>query len=274
MSAPRFIASDIDGTFLDNNHRVSKQTREVVLRAADAGAQFALATGRPHRWIAPVLEQLPLRPLCVTSNGAVIYDSRADRVVRAVELAPEVMGDVVATAQEIFARHGGVSVAAERAGRSAADPLEELYIVDETYAESTEFRGFGVHSALDVVAAPAVKLILRNLGLSSLEMFELLAPHVDPADAHVTYSMSEGLLEVAAPGVTKALGVSELAAGYGVDAADVIVFGDMPNDIEMIRWAGRGIAMGNAAQVVKDAADEITAPNHQGGVAAVLERWF
>src|SRR5690625_6376044 len=71
MDAPKFIASDIDGTFLNPDHRVVPRNRDVVTRAVEDGAKFALATGRPYRWIQPILEQIPLRPLCVTSNGAV-----------------------------------------------------------------------------------------------------------------------------------------------------------------------------------------------------------
>lgn len=272
--SPKFIASDIDGTFLDPNHRVTKRTREVVVRAVEAGAHFALATGRPHRWIMPVLEQLPLRPLCVTSNGAVIYDSAEDAVIRAEELSPQVMTEVVETALEVFARYGGASVAAERAGRSSRDPLDELYVVDEIYAQSADYSGFGVAPVAEVIAQPAVKLIVRNLHLSSSEMFALLNPLVDPDSAHVTFSMPDGLLEIAAPGVTKEHGVSYLARHYGVDRADVVAFGDMPNDMEMIRWAGHGVAMGNAIDVLQQAADEVTTTNAQAGVAAVLERWF
>lgn len=272
--APRLIASDIDGTFLDPNHRVSPRLREVVMRAVNSGTYFALATGRPHRWISQVLEQLPIRPLCVTSNGAVTYDTEQDCVIRAVELAPETMADIVATAREVMADHGGIAVAAERAGRTAHDPLESLYVVDQTYADNTEWGGYGLMPSDSVFEEPAVKLMLRSINFSSSELYDLIAPHVDPEAAHVTYSMPEGLLEIAAPGVTKATGVAELASRFRLDAADTVVFGDMPNDIEMIQWAGLGVAMGNAEDAVKDVADFVTAPNSEAGVAQVLERWF
>lgn len=274
MPAPRLIASDIDGTFLDPAHRVTKRTRDAVVRAVEAGAHFALSTGRPYRWINPVLQQLPIRPVCVTSNGAVIYDSAADQVLLAHELAPEVLAEVVETAQSIMARHGGLAIGMERAGASAQDPVEGLYVVDPVYAASADFDGFGVEEIEDLVSVPSVKLMLRNLHMSAPEMYALLSPHIDPELAHVTYSMNEGLLEVAAPGVTKALGVQWLARHHGVEQADVIAFGDMPNDIEMLQWAGTGVAMGNAADSVKAVADHVTAPNHQAGVAVVLEQWF
>ena len=91
---------------------------------------------------------------------------------------------------------------------------------------------------------------------------------------HVTFSMSGGLIEIAAPGVTKALGVSMLAERLKIEQKDVITFGDMPNDIEMLQWAGRGVAMGNARPEVKAVSDHITRTNDDAGVADVLEWWF
>ena len=75
-------------------------------------------------------------------------------------------------------------------------------------------------------------------------------------------------------GVTKAHGLAEVASRFGVAAADVVAFGDMPNDLEMLRWAGHGVAMGNAHPELQAAADEVTAHHDEDGVALVLERWF
>lgn len=274
MPAPRFIASDIDGTFLDPAHRVTKRLREVLIRAVSGGTRFALATGRPYRFIQPVLDQIPYRPLCVASNGAVLFDSQTNEVVKSHLLDESVMAEIVVAAEEVFAGHGGVGVAVERAGRSTLDPVESLYVVDQFYADNTDWPGFGVAPTMALVEEPAVKLILRNLQVDSAAMYELIAPLVDESAAHVTYSIDEGLIEIAAPGITKVTGVSALAELYGVDASETVTFGDMPNDIEMLRWAGLGVAMGNAADVVKDAADFVTASNGQAGVARVLEQWF
>ena len=81
-------------------------------------------------------------------------------------------------------------------------------------------------------------------------------------------------MEISAPPVTKAAGLMAVAQFYGVPASDVVAFGDMPNDIEMLQWAGLGVAMGNADERVKVAADEITTCNDDFGVARVLERLF
>ncbi|KXU17246.1 HAD family hydrolase [Corynebacterium sp. HMSC08C04] len=272
--APRLIASDIDGTLLDKNHRVTKRNREVIARAVASGAYFALSTGRPFRWIAPVLEQLPVRPVCVTSNGAVIYDSAEDKLLNVHALSPAAITEVIAVAQEVLDPLGGAGFGAERGGTSLADPVEELFVVEPRYSENALFDGFGVVSIDELAAEPAVKLLIRNTQFSAPELYDLIAPRVDPTVAHVTYSMTEGILEVAAPNVTKRKGVSWLAENFGIERSDIIAFGDMPNDIEMLSWVGRGVAMGNAHPAVKEAADEVTMANHQSGVAKVLEQWF
>lgn len=272
--APKLVASDIDGTIITSQERILPQVRDVIVRAVQAGTEVALATGRPHRWIFPVLDQLPIRPVCVTANGAVVYDSANDQVIASHTLAPDTMTEVLDLAKEAFHGVGGVAVACERVGRSAFDPEEEMFVVAPDFLNTWEEQGFGVLPEYEVISEPAVKMLLRHEGLSAPEMFDILAPFLDPDVAHVTFSMNEGLLEVAAPGVTKALGVSTLATMHGIDQSEVIAFGDMPNDIEMLAWAGIGVAMGNARDSVKDVADFVTGTNNEGGIAQVLERWF
>lgn len=272
--APKLVASDIDGTLLNSADRVIPRLREVIDRATAAGCEVALATGRPHRWIHPVLEQLPIRPVCVTSNGAVLYDSAADRVLDSHVLAPETMAHVLSAAERALASEGGVAVAAERVGVSSRDLAEDIFVIGPGYMHTWEEQGFSMAERDEVISIPAVKMILRNSRLTAAEMYDAIIPHVDPEQAYITYSMDAGLIEVAAPGVTKALGVSTLATMHGIDQSEVIAFGDMPNDIEMLAWAGIGVAMGNARDSVKDVADFVTGTNNEGGIAQVLERWF
>lgn len=271
--APRLIISDIDGTFITSAGRVTDRLRAVIVRAVESGAHFGLATGRPHRWLIPVLEQLPLAPVCVCANGAVVYDPATDRVLHAFELSPSAMAEVVEAAERVLADvpHGyGV----ERVGSSALDPEEECFIITPEYNRDAWDSQFGVTDTQTLISQPAAKLLVRCSSMTSAQMFELIAPEVDPELAHVTYSMDEGLIEVSCPGVNKAAGARYLAERYGVTAADAVAFGDMPNDLELLRWAGVGVAMGNAVPMLHDAADHVTATNNEYGVARVLERWF
>lgn len=271
---PQLIASDIDGTLLNRSERVIPRLREAIARATDAGCEVALATGRPHRWIHMVLEQLPIRPVCVTSNGAVMYDSGADEVITAHTIGPETMAQVLDAARFALRDVGGVAVAAERGGKNSRDIAEDIFVVGPGYLHTWADQGFGEATEEDVIGVPAVKMILRNDQLTAAEMYAHIAPHVDATQAHLTFSMNEGLIEVAAPGVTKALGIRTLADLHHVDDNATVAFGDMPNDIEMLRFARLGVAMRNARSEVMEAADMVTASNDDGGVADVIEHWF
>ena len=104
-------------------------------------------------------------------------------------------------------------------------------------------------------------------------MRQAIVGHVD-GRVDVTYSTNNGLIEISAPGITKAFGLERAAARLGADVGTAIAFGDMPNDVSMLRLAGHGVAMGNAHPAAIAAADEVTATNSEDGVARVLERWW
>lgn len=277
--APRLVVSDIDGTLLDSNGRVSPRLREVAARAVRVGTRVVLATGRPHRWLAGVLDQLPFTPLCVCANGAVLYDPSSDTVLDRHELEPETLAGIAAAVHDAVSalpigpgEEFGFGV--ERVGDSAFDPENECFLITPGYSPDLWDTGYGVVDVSELVSQPAAKILVRHGGMNSRELFDVVAPSINPADAHVTYSMNDGLIELSAPGINKAAGVSALAAHYGIDPSRVVAFGDMPNDIEMLSWAGLGVAMENAAPIVHDAADVVTASNDDFGVARVLERWF
>jgi hypothetical protein len=125
----------------------------------------------------------------------------------------------------------------------------------------------------DLLSAPAVKLLIRKTGSASADMAAALARHVG-IEGDITYSTNDGLIEVVPLGISKATGIDEIARPLGITAEDVVAFGDMPNDVPMLRWAGHGVAMGNAHPEALAAANEVTAPNTDDGLARVLERWW
>ena len=238
------------------------------------GTKIALATGRPHRWLAPVLDQLPFTPECICANGAVVYDPSRDEVLVRHELDPEALGRIAEITREALAGYGAYGFGVERVGSSAFDPEEECFLITPGYSPDLWDIGYGVVDVAELTSVPAAKILVRHPEMSSQELFDVLAPLIDPEDAHVTYSMNEGLLEFSAPGVNKATGVSIVATQYGIERERVLAFGDMPNDMEMLAWAGMGVAMANAEPLVQDAADVVTTSNDDFGVARVLESWF
>lgn len=274
MTAPRLVISDIDGTLLNPAERVAPRTAAAIGRLAERGVIVTLATGRPHRWLQPVVEQLPIRPRCVAANGAVIVDTEAREIVETHLLEPATMSEVVERARGALASAGlpGLSIAVELPGEYSSDQ-EETFHIGPGYLHAWQAAGYVERGETELLSAPAVKLLLRNEHLQAQEFYDAVRDAVPAKLAHLTFSMREGLLEVMRPGVNKQLGAMALARHYSVDAADVACFGDMPNDREMIAWAGWGVAMGNAHPELKAVANEVTGTNAEDGVAAVLERW-
>ncbi|MDR6597528.1 HAD hydrolase family protein [Saccharothrix longispora] len=272
MQRPSLVASDVDGTLLTPLGGVSPRTAATVGRVLAEGVPFVLSTGRPPRWVPVVADAAGLTGYAVCSNGAVLYDIGADRVVSAELLTPVQLTDLAAVLDEALP---GCSMASERLGGSARDPDRAEFIADERYLHPWEegAQPLPGHQRAQLLGKPAVKLLVRHPGMTSDEMARAAGPLVGDSVA-MTWSTDEGLLEFAAPGVTKATGLAAVADRLGVAAADVLAFGDMPNDVPMLRWAGHGVAMANGHADALAVADEVTASSAEDGVAQVLERWF
>lgn len=266
MTTFRAIATDLDGTLLDSAGQVSPRTGAAVRAAEDAGLVVVIATGRPPRWIAPVVEQLGDRGLVVCANGAAVYDPARHELVRRTELGPEVLEELVddltaAFPTAILGLEQGFDFAVDESIRAAPAPVRA----------QADLAGLRVGPIRSFLGAPALKLIVR------------LAPPARPGAAAavqavigerglVTHSVDESFLEVSHPLVHKAVAVEALLVESGIVAEQVVAFGDMPNDVELLRWAGLGVAVANAHPLVRDVADEVTASNDDDGVALVIER--
>jgi len=256
------IATDLDGTLLRRDKTISQFTASVLERLAAADIQVVLVTGRPIRWLAHVYDQLRTPVPAVCANGAVIYDPVDDRVLRADPLEPSVLAEV---AKRLRDEVPDVQLAVE-----IADGREMRH--DVTYPVE---QGFGlameraVETPDDLVAAPAVKLLVRA-GRRDPDTFATLVGRAVAGLAEATHSSYSGLVEVSAAGVTKAAGLAWFCRTAGRPADEVVAFGDMPNDVPMLTWAGRAVAVGNAHPAVKEIADVVVASNEDDGVATYL----
>lgn len=267
---PALIATDVDGTLLDEDEHVTPRTRAAVHASVAAGTHFVLATGRPPRWVPMVVEELGIAPMAVCANGAVLYDSATDRIVAARTLTPDALAELADIATRVIP---GAGLAVERVGRSAHDAATPQFVSSPGYEHAWLNPDNTEVSLEDLLSAPAIKLLIRKAGARSSDMAAVLTKYIG-TQGDLTYSTNNGLIEVLPVGISKATGVDEVARPLGVAAEDVIAFGDMPNDLPMLRWAGLGVAMGNANPEVLAAADEVTAPNSDDGLARVLERWW
>jgi len=260
VSLPRLIATDLDGTLLGQDHVISRRTAKVLAQVASAGAVVVLVTGRPLRWLDPAYEELDARYPTICANGAVDYDPATDTVLASRPLAPPVLADVctrLATAVPGIA--------------SAAEFDDGRRMLHEPAYPAMWDAGTDEAPLSEIVAHPAVKLLGRSADRDPDELAALVLTAVENR-VEATHSSYSGLVEMSARGVTKATGLAELARRLGIDPADALAFGDMPNDVTMLRWAGRGVAVANAHPAAQAAADDHTLSNVDDGVAAYLER--
>jgi Cof subfamily protein (haloacid dehalogenase superfamily) len=263
LSAPKVVASDLDGTVVRSDGTFSDRTRTAIAAVEAAGASFVMVTGRPVRWMHAIAQQTGHRGLAVCANGALLYDLHTEEVVRSWLLSAAAGHDVVRALREALP---GIAFAVERLHLGFAH--EPAY---RPRWDSTDPITQGPVEQL--LSDDVVKLLARHEELSSDELLAAARSAV-PEGAELTHSSSDGLLEISAVGVSKASGLATVCAELSVDAADVVAFGDMPNDLPMLAWAGRGVAVANAHPEVLAAADEVTGSNDEDGVADYLSRWF
>ena len=267
MNRPRLIASDLDGTLVRSDLSVSARTRAVLARVEEAGALFVMVTGRPPRWMAPVAEATGHRGLAVCANGAIVYDLHTERVLRSSRIEAAVALQVV---EALRAEVPGIAFAVER---GAPDDDGAGFGREATYVPRWDIGEIRVAAVEELVSAGVVKLLARVEGTGSDELLAVARSAVGDL-GECTHSSADGLLEISATGISKASGLASLAEEWAGAAESVLAFGDMPNDLPMLSWAGHSVGMANAHSEVLAAVDEVTATNDDDGVAQVLERWF
>ncbi|HEX7106126.1 MAG TPA: HAD family hydrolase [Acidothermaceae bacterium] len=260
----RLIATDLDGTLVRSDGTISDRTAKALATAEESGATVVLVTGRPPRWIAPVAEATGHHGVVICSNGALVYDLHDERVIESYMIPAQTVVEVVdilraAMPQLAFAVETGVDVYRSHGYRGGWITSPENDTVSFPLTEVTKYE--------------AAKLLASHPAMDVDELLDrtraLVGHLVEP-----THSNGRGLVEMGALGVSKATTLARFAQELGVLAGDVVAFGDMPNDLPMLAWAGRAYAVANAHPLVLEAVDNVTASNDDDGVAKVIEQLF
>ena len=268
--APRLVALDIDGTLFANEpstglveETISPAVVEAIRRAYAAGAHVVMATGRSTFGITHVWDQLGLplngaKVLTVASNGSVTFryppvEVRSTVTFDASDIVRMLMAEVP---------HAAVAVEEVGVGYRLNRPFPDGEISGEMVLQTVE----------ELVAKPVTRVIIRDPH-SSEEEFVELAEKLGLSGTNYFIGWT-AWLDIAPEGISKASALADVAGELGVDQADVLAIGDGRNDIEMLRWAGRGVAMGQSPLEVQEAADDVTETVANDGVARELSRWF
>jgi HAD superfamily hydrolase (TIGR01484 family) len=273
--APRLVALDIDGTLLKwvegagaTYEQIAPRVFDAVHRALDRGCHVVLASGRSPHGMTRIADLLDLhgadggqerpRPWVVASNGAVVFRYPP------LEVVEEVTFDARDAVRAVLAEHPEALVAVEERGLG--------YRVNRHFPDGELSGEMVIADVEEMIAEPVSRVIIRDPDATA-EDFIATAERLGLHGTNYVVGWT-AWLDLSPVGVHKASGLEEVARRLGVDRSDVLAIGDGRNDLEMLRWAGRGVAMGQAVEMVRDAADDVTASVHDDGVAVELAQWF
>jgi HAD superfamily hydrolase (TIGR01484 family) len=260
---PLLVATDLDGTIVREDGTISARTVAAFRRVEAAGARFVLVTGRPPRAMAEIAAAFGYRGTAICANGALAYDMRTGKVTARHLIQPAALAGAAAA---LRAAVPGIGIAVEYPDGRAADAGFEALMFDTNASMPRSADG-------DLFSRPASKLLGRHLAYSCDDLLALVEPALDGL-VNVSHSNAKGLIEAAAFGVSKATVVAELASSWDIGPESVIAFGDMPNDLPLLAWAGVSYAVANAHPDVLAAADHVIGSNDEDGVAEILEKTY
>ncbi|MDN5893430.1 MAG: Cof-type HAD-IIB family hydrolase [Nocardioides sp.] len=267
---PKLVALDIDGTLLRwvegsgaPQGEVQPAIRDAVRRVVDAGAHVVLASGRSSYGMTPIADQLGLdrdgdRAWIVASNGAVVLRYPP------VEVLHEEKFDAADAVRAVLDHHPTALVGVEERGVG--------YRVNRHFPDG-ELSGEMIITDVDeLIAEPVSRVIIRDPEATVDDFHELaLKLGLHGTDYVIGWT---AWMDLAPVGISKASGLELVAKELGIDAADTLAIGDGLNDLEMFAWAGRAVAMGQAVDKVREAADHVTLPVGEDGAAVELDTWF
>ena len=257
--APKLIALDVDGTIVDGLNDMSPAVREAVRAAAEAGIHIVISTGRSMPGVMNAVEKIGLSDgLAVASNGAVVFSFRPPTVLHAITF------DASEAVQLVLEQVPDAMVAVEELGVG--------YRVNKPFPDGEINGQMKLESVLELIAQPVTRVIIRAPEHSPESFSKMVhSLGLEGTNYFIGYT---AWLDLAPEGVSKASGLDLVCAELGVAAADVLAIGDGLNDLEMITWAGRGVAMGQAPDELKDLADGITASIHEDGAAQEIRSYL
>lgn len=264
----RLVALDIDGTLLGYDESLSNRTADAVQAVQAAGHHVVLSTGRSLISTLPVAARLGLMEThLVCSNGAVTVRQTGGAVGSsdAVDGGYEVI--------DLRTFHPGAAI--QVIHRELPEALFATEVVGWGFKLNAPFPDGELQGEHQVVSVeelqsePVTRVVVRSPGHTSGDFHNLVA---ELGLNEVTFAIGwTAWMDIAPRGVTKASALESLRQAWDVNPADTVAIGDGFNDVDMLRWAARGVAMGHADPAVKQAASEVTADITSNGAALTLE---
>lgn len=261
---PHLIALDLDGTLLNSEKNISERTKSVIFEAKRQGHHVAIATGRPYRASVRYYNELALDSPIVNFNGAFVHhplDHSFGTHHSPMELTTA--KSIVSSCSEINVKN----IMAEVLDDVYLHQHDELIMQNMIMNDSSIFTG-EIHKNLK---DDPTSLLIHPHEQQLADLRQMLRDHHAEMIEHRVWAAPLNIIEIVRVGLNKAVGLQRLASHFNVPKERIIAFGDEDNDLEMIEYAGTGVAMGNAIDELKNIANEVTITNEEDGIATFLE---
>ncbi|KQX74250.1 MULTISPECIES: HAD family hydrolase [Aeromicrobium] len=256
---PKLVALDVDGTIVNGDNELSDVVRDAVVAIRDAGIETVISTGRAISGVMDTAAKLGFTDgLAVASNGAVVFTYDPVEVVHSVTF------DAADAVRRVLQEVPDAIVAVEQVGSG--------FRVNRPFPE-TEFAGqFVIDDVEKLIAEPVTRVVIRSTDHTPAEFTAIVHDlGLTGTNYFIGYS---AWLDLAPEGVSKASGLDVVCERLGLTAADVLAVGDGNNDLEMLQWAGRGVAMGQSPDALKAVADAVTGSIDEDGLAQELTKYL
>lgn len=260
MTQIKIIALDVDGTLLDDEHRISEQNKSTILRAAELGAEIVLCTGRGAISAQPVMEELGLKGIMITHNGASIMDTDGT-VLHEHTFSIQDITELVAYCRERgihYDLNTSVNMIVDQMPAAAKEMYDNYLAAPEMIADAMQ------------ITEPLVKFCMFG-DKDVMDQVER-----DWPDGRLGFHFirsGDYFVDVILPDVNKGRALRKFAEIRSVQQEGILAMGNYFNDIEMLRFAGIGVAVANSPDEVKEAADEVTVSNNESAVHVTLSKY-
>ncbi len=264
----KLVALDMDGTLLTNNKEVSERNRQAIAKAQSMGVTIVLASGRPLQGMKPIADSLNItssNDFIVCFNGSRVHRASDDKIVRQHIMTGKDAKRIAGLARELNVHHHAFST-----DKGLITPKNNPFTGREAIVNGVKINEFDFDMLEDDEG------IIKTMFADAEEVIDDIILKVPKAyfDDFTLVRSASIFYEFLNKQSNKGLAVESVANQLGIKANEVICMGDAQNDHHMIKYAGLGVAMGNATEDTKAIADYITDSNNDSGVAKVIEEFI
>lgn len=266
--AYNILVLDIDGTLTNNKKEITERNRKAVVELQSRGVKVVLASGRPVYGIVPIANQIELHRYggyILAYNGGQIIDCKDNSLVYSNVLP----NDVVPILYDCAVRND-MAILSYKGEKILTERPSDEYVMKEAFLNKMEIEG--CDDFMQTIELPVPKCLIvgepnKLIGVET-EVKGLVQGKIN------VFRSEPYFLELVPQGIDKAMSLATLLSKLGIAKEEMVAIGDGFNDLSMIEYAGLGIAMDNAQEAVKRAANHVTASNEEDGVAQAIEKFF